>query len=323
MDIRLSDLIPESQDLVEKETLFLSRAQKKPLDHAEPLKPKRAPKINPILDMATQTELEHAIARIRYTQEEIELAKEHRQNRIELSRAAVKNAWSKKIKSKSYRKSRREDKQRVMALRAEASLSPTTERAASQPPTPTEHANPASQPPTAAPAAPDTLEARTQTLLREVLATRPVDVQVTFTGKNTQEKIEQVEKIFDLDKEFIREKETHKEKDMPTQEEVIVPGWNEWGGESIRPTSNSTNTTTVKRTGIEVRKRKDFNISHVIYNERGTETRNPKYGVKRLPYGYADEEEYQEALTLPLTKSHQPLKLFKKLIREEKDRRAI
>ncbi|KAI5188547.1 hypothetical protein NECID01_0160 [Nematocida sp. AWRm77] len=328
--ITLNDLISENEHLVEKEALGLSKKTKAiPREKQESPQESVFQEVNPILDVSVETELELALARVRYTQEEIEAAKEKRKERVELSLQAAKNAYVRRIKSKAYRRHRRQDKQKEFALAAQIEAEAEEDEDSS-----TSTAEEESSPKAPAPVHPEaeSMHSQAHSLLAQALglpdaSKAPEKASISVSAKYSGDKQAEahtsaertpMEAILDI--EFAQEKEKHAEQDKPTEEEVVVPGWNAWGGASIEPKKNFANTKKIVRSGVDIRKRKDYKVSHVIYNERASQTRNPKYGMSKVPSHYKDAEEYKDVLAFSLSAQSQPATILSKLVREEKQR---
>lgn len=313
MVITIADLVPKSKEKIERETLFVSRHERP--SFLEEIKKAPAPETAPnrkdqapILNIPMETDLEKAITKILYSQEEISKANEERRRRISLCSAAAKNKWQKRIKSKVYRKVKREEKMKneIQQMQIKSITEKNAENGLNGLDAIGDNINEQenkNKPPQIVP--PEI----------SIKQPKPLDIFLSFakpvhTG---------IEEMLEIDKEFADEKRGAAEQDKPQEEEKVIPGWNTWGGESIEPKKTKYNTEKIKRTGIEIRKRKDFNSSHVIYNEKISKTRNPKYGIKKLPYGYKTEEEYQELLSFTLDASQQPLSLLNKILKDEKE----
>ncbi|KAI5184733.1 hypothetical protein NEHOM01_0335 [Nematocida homosporus] len=322
MAIQLTDLLPTDQEGLQKETAYLCRPTKLSFlgkQKANEISSERPDKPS-ILDLPLESELELAIARVTRSREEIDMARKERGRRITLNHQVQKNQWAKKIKSRSYRKSKREERVAKAAALAEV-----------------QHAV------TSGVDAIDTIDGNEVGLVdknRIVDKSLMVNNGIIDSGISIPEVSEpntkpkpldifqsyaqpiqhtQIEEILEINTDFDEEKQQEIAKDLPKEEERVLPGWNSWGGEDIKPVKTSANTTLYKRSGIELRKRKDFKVSHVIYNERATQTRNAKYAIKALPQGFKSEEEYQELLAFQLDRTKQPISLLNKLIREEKN----
>ncbi|KAI5172056.1 hypothetical protein NEFER03_1301 [Nematocida sp. LUAm3] len=294
MKINLLDILPEDQQKLEKESLFLLR-NKKPLPVEEKKKEEHSIPSS-LLEPPIDSELEENLFKLLRSHEEVAEAQEQRRRRILNSDKAKKNIWSKKIKSKNYRKLSREEKIKQRAIN-EQLIENLTEEVEETPQQTEEYLQKEQEP------------------VPEAQRVTPVDIFHSYAKpKNTE-----IEEILGVDKEFEEEKRRQVERDLPKEEEEIIPGWNSWGGTDIKPVKTSMNHRIHKRSGIAIRKRKDFLSSHVIYNERIEKTRNQKYASSSIPYGYSSPEDYQEFLSVSIHPTETPINLLKKIIKNEKD----
>lgn len=306
MGLSFNDLIPTAKNLVEKSTVHLGRSFQKDIAEEEP--PLKISTETTILKIPLESELELELARVRYTQEEIEKTKQERQRKIELSNQMRSNAWSKRIKSKAYRKTKREEKQRKEAEKIKIELAVESENE-EEINSENKRINPEIK----------TAEETAYNFLKTIVSPEPVEIIQKHTAKTTKKSIESVLEL--EDEEFRSEKITVQEEDKPWEKEEVLLGWNTWGGASVEPVMKSSNTKKIRRSGVEIRKRKDFAVSHVIYNEKTEKTRNPKYAVNQLPYGYKTLEEYTSLMDMPLSATHQPTTILNRLIKAEKEKR--
>ncbi|KAH9386504.1 uncharacterized protein NEMAJ01_1400 [Nematocida major] len=309
MPVDFKDLIPKNRDLLEKSTIHLGRTAAAK-DAGEKVSP-RADQKSTILQIPLESELEMELAKVRYTQEEIERIKQERARKIKMAYQSKANAWSKKIKSRAYRKAKREEKQRKVAekIKIQLAVGSDCDEFEAQEVHPKE-----------ADAEIKTAEEKAYDFLRNTVNPEPVQIINTHTGD--ARKGHGIESILEVDDaEFAAEKKAAAEEDRPWEREEVLVGWNTWGGLSVEPVKNSSNTKKVSRTGVEIRKRKDFEASHVIYNEKAHTTRNPKYAINQLPYGYETMEEYNTLMDLPVSACHQPTIILNRLIKAEKEKR--
>lgn len=324
MAILFTDLIPANKDLIEKSTLHHGRSLYKKTETEE--KDTQSKKEGVISQIPLESSLELELAKVRYTQEEIEKTTQERKRRMQLSQQMKANSWSKKIKSKSYRKARREEKQRKEAEKIQINMledpieGTTTEEAQKKEEVPEivkaheaaynfirSNINPV----------PVSIEqAHTQTLPKK-------DLDNLNPKKDRGATLPGIESLLEVDKDdFISEKTTVEDSDKPWEKEEVLLGWNTWGGASVEPVKKISNTNRITRTGVEIRKRKDFAVSHVIFNEKSHLTRNPKYGINKLPYGYKSKEEYSELMDFPIDHTHQPVAILNKLIKAEREKKT-
>lgn len=312
MAILFTDLIPANKDLVEKNTLHHGRKLSKEEENQQ--MPVEEKKVGTISQIPLESPLEIELAKIRYTQEELEKVTQERNRRMVLSYQMKANAWSKRIKSKAYRKARREEKQRKEAEKIQINMLEEGEE-------------PVEEEPQEKEVHPEALKAQeiAYNYIRTNINPEPVCIeqvhrQTVKDPNNTQEKDgnSRINSLLEIDKDdFVSEKHAVEDADKPWEKEDVLLGWNSWGGASIAPVKNSSNTKKISRSGVEIRKRKDFSVSHVILNEKTHLTRNQKYAINRLPYGYSSTEEYNEVMSFPIDTNHQPAVILNKLIKKD------
>ncbi|KAI5189693.1 hypothetical protein NEMIN01_0646 [Nematocida minor] len=311
MAILFTDLIPSNKDLIEKNTLHHRKEISKEVEEERAAGP--AKQESEILQLPLESQLELELAKVRYTQDEIEKTKQERNRRLQMSYQMRSNAWSKKIKSKSYRKARREEKQRKAAEKIQIELL-DEERSEGE----VEQNTPQNIPEIA------TAEETAYNFIKNTISAEPISLEQVHTAskatKNNSDK--KIDSILEIDGDvFEAEKMKIEESEKPWEKEEVLLGWSTWGGASIEPVKTSSNTKKVKRSGIEIRKRKDFAVSHVIYNEKTPLTRNQKYAINKIPYGYTSIEEYNEVMSIPIDSNHQPVTILNRLIKDEKQKR--
>jgi U3 small nucleolar RNA-associated protein 14 len=113
-------------------------------------------------------------------------------------------------------------------------------------------------------------------------------------------------------KDFIEEKEKIINDEAPVTSETILPGWGGWAGPGLKITKNKHNVIKENKDGIKNTNRKDFEFSHVIINET-KEKLDDKFKCK-VPFGYT-KEEYLEKLNRPISKECNTNRIFNKIIK--------
>ncbi|ADM12578.1 uncharacterized protein Eint_110780 [Encephalitozoon intestinalis ATCC 50506] len=114
------------------------------------------------------------------------------------------------------------------------------------------------------------------------------------------------------EKAFIKEKAETVEKEAPRIEETVLPGWGEWAGPGLEIVKTKSNTIRNVVEGIKYSNRKDFNRSHVIINENISSV--DKKFLAELPFGYT-EGEYNEKIDASISRERNTLRIFRKLVR--------
>lgn len=143
------------------------------------------------------------------------------------------------------------------------------------------------------------------------------DAPIFVFNENLEEKQSEIVKLaFENDMEenqedFIKEKEEIINEETSKTIESVLPGWGDWAGPGLEITKRKYNTLIEHKEGIEYKKRKDFNSSHVIINESNNEVES-KYKSK-IPYGYT-KEEYLNKLNIPVSKECSTSRVYKKIL---------
>jgi U3 small nucleolar RNA-associated protein 14 len=94
---------------------------------------------------------------------------------------------------------------------------------------------------------------------------------------------------------------------MPKEEDLTLPGWvkldiiklqGSWGGVGLKPQKHKV----VKSIpGIEVEKRKDSKLKHVIINEKRMK-KSIQYLVPQVPHGFENRDQYERTIRMPIGK---------------------
>ncbi|EPR80089.1 hypothetical protein SLOPH_1814 [Spraguea lophii 42_110] len=138
-----------------------------------------------------------------------------------------------------------------------------------------------------------------------------------FDGEDEIEDITESEESLsdEYEEEFSKEKKEIMDKEKPTVEEMILPGWNTWGGAYIDVTENKNNKIVSTKDGISIKDRKDYKHKHLIINEN-IGIKEDKYKIQ-LPHGYT-QEEYLAKLNIPVSKERNAFSVFKQIIKKNK-----
>ncbi|AFM99353.1 hypothetical protein EHEL_110790 [Encephalitozoon hellem ATCC 50504] len=136
-------------------------------------------------------------------------------------------------------------------------------------------------------------------------------------GENEQERLVRLafkDDIEEQEKAFAKEKEEVVNEEAPRVEEVVLPGWGEWAGPGLEVVKTKSNTIRNIVEGIKYSNRKDFNRSHIIINEKALEV--DKRFLAELPFGYT-ENEYNEKIGTSISRERNTLRIFRKLVRSK------
>lgn len=249
-----------------------------------------------LIDITPETELEMALSKASSTSLEKEKVLQERRRRVAMSLYISGRERQNKIKSKGHRKWTREEreKRRMEEKAWEGVARESAERRETQ----TEEVLSPSPSPLSFP-----------------LPTLSFPSPPTLFPHASPPSNPLVDKLFNFEEDFSKEKEALQQQDLPSTTQETLPGWNQWGGLSITPTPNPTNTKTTKKGGISLAQRKDHNIGHVIYNERSiAQNKNTKYATPSIPYGYTSYKEYKDVLTSPIALNLTGTRLFNQLL---------
>ncbi|EIJ89336.1 hypothetical protein NEPAR06_0513 [Nematocida parisii] len=302
--------------------------------------------ISNILEIPLENELERELASVRYNTTDINRLKEERRRRVELSQEIKANTWSKRIKSKSYRKKKREEKQKRHAetIKIEEIVDSTYDTMCNNKETEekTEENikikkieetayNHIKELNNTGYNTHSTISNNNNTISNKSTSNNSTGYNThstisnnnnTISNKSTSNNSTVCNKLYDttpiesiLDISFHEEREAEHKNTLPKSEQTTLLGWNTWSSDNI---SNKSNTVYKYTTGIEIRQRKDFSSSHVIYKYNNNS--NKAYSVRKVPYGYKPEE-YTEILNRPELITHNPINILNKIIKNEKEKR--
>lgn len=132
-------------------------------------------------------------------------------------------------------------------------------------------------------------------------------------SKEKQEsQAEMVKSIFKADNEFVEEfnaqKEVNINAELPNDTKDVLPGWGVWGGTDLEVVETKYNTFITFNDGTEKEERKDYKLNHVIINEN-TAKLDDKY-IAAIPYGYTSED-YKMKMETPIEKKWVNQKMHK------------
>jgi U3 small nucleolar RNA-associated protein 14 len=113
------------------------------------------------------------------------------------------------------------------------------------------------------------------------------------------------------EEDFVKEKEDVINEEAPKIFETVLPGWGDWAGPGLKVVKTKFNTISDYKEGIDYKRRKDFGSSHVIVNEGNNEVVD-KYKTK-VPYGYT-KEEYLNKLNMPVSKECNTSRVYRKIL---------
>ncbi|CAG8469082.1 4136_t:CDS:2 [Ambispora leptoticha] len=119
--------------------------------------------------------------------------------------------------------------------------------------------------------------------------------------------------------EFEEEKLATIDEDAPKEKDLTLPGWGSWAGKGVKKRLTKNNDFRVIQKpvhgeGIEMSKRKDANLKHVIINEKRIK-KATKYLATQVPYPYETREQYERSLRNPLGKEWNTYEVFQKMVK--------
>ncbi|KAJ3053225.1 hypothetical protein HK097_004777 [Rhizophlyctis rosea] len=117
----------------------------------------------------------------------------------------------------------------------------------------------------------------------------------------------------DVAAEFEGEKEKAMELDKPKEEDLTLPGWGSWGGTGVQPKKRVVKAPKPGE-GVEVEKRQDAKLKHVIINEKRMK-KATKYMVPQLPHGFDTLEQYERTIRMPLGKEWNATSQHKEVVK--------
>lgn len=134
--------------------------------------------------------------------------------------------------------------------------------------------------------------------------------EIELSGKDLITKTFTEKTIIGNELEFLKEKEEVVKEEEPYRKEIVMPGWDEWGGEGIEVTKKEDNVIVYEKDGIRRDQRKDYKHDNVIINENVV---IPDKYKAVLPYGY-NKSEYEMKLKIPISIETNSLRVFKRFI---------
>lgn len=142
---------------------------------------------------------------------------------------------------------------------------------------------------------------------------------MTFYGQEKRNDVVSDEHKECEDEEFAQEKADVVANDMPVTEEIVLPGWGVWGGHGCSVKKTKANVILRQVDGIKLQDRKDKGSAHVIINEKQPDL-DIKYKVS-LPYGYT-KEEYAKKVKMPSSHEWTSLRVLNKFVKPKSEVRS-
>ena len=126
------------------------------------------------------------------------------------------------------------------------------------------------------------------------------EIKETAEFEISKDQLDLVKEAFEEDgaiAAFRKEKEALEEEEGDKVEDVTLPGWGCWGGLNAKPARQNIKIKTTK--GISKEKRADKKRETVIIREKQKTKMMEKYLVKKTPYPFKTQKEYESALSHP------------------------
>ncbi|XP_054438550.1 U3 small nucleolar RNA-associated protein 14 homolog A-like [Pteronotus mesoamericanus] len=114
----------------------------------------------------------------------------------------------------------------------------------------------------------------------------------------------------DVIRDFLREKREAAEASKPTDVDLTLPGWGEWGGVSLKPSAKKRHRFLIK--APEGPPRKDKNLLNVIISEKRN-IHAAAHQVRELPYPFTHHQQFERTIQTPIGSTWNTQRAFQKL----------
>ncbi|KAF9358269.1 hypothetical protein BGX26_002137 [Mortierella sp. AD094] len=112
--------------------------------------------------------------------------------------------------------------------------------------------------------------------------------------------------------EFEKEKMEVMEAERPKDVDMTLPGWGSWGGKGAKKKKNVVVKKAQPGDGVDVSKRKDAKLAHVIINEK-RDKKAAAYAVTQIPHPFKTWAQYEQSLRAPVGKEWNTNSTFQKM----------
>ncbi|KAI1320940.1 hypothetical protein EDD11_009263 [Mortierella claussenii] len=112
--------------------------------------------------------------------------------------------------------------------------------------------------------------------------------------------------------EFEKEKLETMEADKPKDVDMTLPGWGSWAGKGAKKKKNVVLKKAQPGEGVDVNKRKDAKLTHVIINEK-RDKKAAAYAVTSIPHPFKTWAQYEQSLRAPVGKEWNTNATFQKM----------
>ncbi|XP_057574940.1 U3 small nucleolar RNA-associated protein 14 homolog A isoform X2 [Hippopotamus amphibius kiboko] len=114
----------------------------------------------------------------------------------------------------------------------------------------------------------------------------------------------------DVIRDFLREKREAVEASKPKDMDLTLPGWGEWGGVGLKPSTKKKHRFLIK--APEGPPRKDKNLPNVIINEKRN-IHAAAHQVRMLPYPFTHHQQFERTIQTPIGSTWNTQRAFRKL----------
>ncbi|KAF9098877.1 hypothetical protein BGX27_000711 [Mortierella sp. AM989] len=112
--------------------------------------------------------------------------------------------------------------------------------------------------------------------------------------------------------EFEKEKMEVMEAEKPKDIDMTLPGWGSWAGKGAKKKKNVVVKKAQPGDGVELSKRKDAKLAHVIINEK-RDKKAATYSVTQIPHPFKSWAQYEQSLRAPIGKEWNTNATFQKM----------
>ncbi|XP_008824935.1 U3 small nucleolar RNA-associated protein 14 homolog A isoform X1 [Nannospalax galili] len=157
--------------------------------------------------------------------------------------------------------------------------------------------------------------------LQNLLTTKTPSVKslaVPTTVEDLEDEVERDQKQMikeafagdDVIKEFLKEKREAEEANKPKDVDLTLPGWGEWGGIGLKPSTRKRYQFLIK--APEGPPRKDKKLPNVIINEKRN-IHAAAHQVRALPYPFTHHKQFERTIQNPIGSTWNTQRAFQKL----------
>uniref|UniRef100_H0X8M4 UTP14C small subunit processome component n=2 Tax=Otolemur garnettii TaxID=30611 RepID=H0X8M4_OTOGA len=114
----------------------------------------------------------------------------------------------------------------------------------------------------------------------------------------------------DVIRDFLKEKKEAMEASKPKDVDLTLPGWGEWGGVGLKPSTKKRRRFLIK--APEGPPRKDKNLPNVIINEKRN-IHAAAHQVRVLPYPFTHHQQFERTIQTPIGSTWNTQRAFQKL----------